>query len=462
MRLKFKTKPWKHQLNALKYMMGRENSALYTDMGTGKTKVVIDWINNKDFKTVLIVCPKKVMDVWPAEFVKHSYNQNIQVLNTKNYTVKGKATEVKKINSVQRKNAQVVIINYESVWREPLKKELLKIKFDAVICDESHRIKSPSSKCSRFLTLIGKRVSCKVLVTGTPLAQSPLDIYAQYRFLDPTIFGTRYDDFKYTYANWVKGNGYEFLDKKRPFKNLDDLHEKMFSCAFLAESDVELPETQDIKVEFDMPPKTQQYYTEFRNESCLEFQEGVISSENVLSSILRLQQLSSGYLPLETPDKTKKVKEVDTARIDALKELLGDINPDEPIVIFCKYRKDITNIVEFCKGTKITVSEVSGKVDELQEWKDGNTRILVVQIQSGNEGIDLTRARYCIYYSLSYSLGHWKQSRKRVHRPGQTRPVVYYTIIAKHKKCKTVDEQIFEGLQRNEDIIQGIMEAREI
>jgi len=462
MKLRFKTKPWKHQMKALKYLGNKKFAALYTDMGTGKTKVMIDLINNKNFKRVLIVCPKKAMDVWKSEFDKHSYDTTICVLNTKDFDVKRKCTEVKNLLSGGNlgSNKGVIIINYDSVWREPLKKELLKTKFDAVMCDESHRIKSPSSKCSGFLTQIGKRTPHRYLITGTPLAQSPLDIYAQYRFLDPTIFGTRYDDFKHRYANFVYGQN--FLDKKEPFKNLDELHEKMFSCAFLATSDLELPPTQDILIDFDLPSKTQKYYTEFQKESCLIFKDGSVVAENVLSSILRLQQLCSGYLPIDTAEKIKKIEEIDRARINTLKELMEDFDPEEPLVIFCKYRIDINNIHELCKELKITASEVSGKADNLAEWQSGKTKVLIAQIKSGSESIDLTRARYCIYYSLDFSLSAWKQSRKRVHRPNQTRSVVYYILVAKHKKCKTIDEKILESLQNNENIIESIMEAREI
>lgn len=462
--LKFKTKPWQHQLKALQYLMGRDFSALYTDPGTGKTKVMIDLINNKDFNTTLIVCPKKAMDVWEQEFSKHSLNQNIQVLNTKDMTVERKSSEVKKINSLQLKIGQpmVIIINYDSIWRQPLKQVLLKMKFDAIICDESHRIKSPSSKVSKFLTALGRRSSHRYLVTGTPLSQSPLDIYAQYRFLNPEIFGTRFDDFKYQYANFVKANGYEFIDKKKPYKNLDELHEKMFSCAFHDKSSVVLPPTQDIIVDFQLPPKIQKYYSDFKKESCLEFEDGDIIAENVLSSILRLQQLCSGYLPIIDENNKKITKEIDNTRINVLKDLVEDFEADEPLVIFCKYRKDINDVLQLCKDMKISVSEVSGKKDELKAWKDGWTRVIVVQIKAGAESIDLTRARYCIYYNLDYSLINWTQSRKRVHRPNQKHSVVYYILVAKHKKCKTIDEKILESLENNLNVVQSIMEDREI
>lgn len=455
--MKLKTKPWPHQKKALKFLLSRDFGALYTDMGSGKTKVLIDLIVNREFSRTLIIATKKICEneVWPSEFVKHS-DGSICVLDAWKVSGDRRPTWVKEH---LREGQNVLVMNYDSVWREPFRTFLLKkFKPDCVICDESHRIKSPGSKVSKFLQLLGRRTPYRYLMTGTPLGQSPLDIYAQYRFLDPTIFGTNFGNFKEHYCNLIHYNGISFVDKRNPYKNLDELQEKMFSCAFSMEIEQDLPPTQDIVVEFEMPAKAQRYYNELRKEGCLELKNGIVEAGNVLTVLTRLQQLTSGYLPLD--DGT--VELINTARQDTLKELLESIADTEPVVIFAKYRPDITNIRKVAKALGRTVAEISGRKNTFKKWNEGRATILAVQIAAGSEGSDFTKAKYQIYYTLSHSLVQYKQSRKRIHRPGQTRPVVYYTLVAKRDKGKTIDENILDSLRNNQNIVDTIMDTGEI
>jgi SNF2 family DNA or RNA helicase len=460
--LRYCTEPWKHQIEALEFLYPRDFGALYTDMGSGKTKIMIDLIVNRGFKKTLIVAPKKVCRVWKPQFTIHAPNEPITVLDVSNIAGREKAGAIKEAVLESKLGQLVIVVNYDSVWREPFRSFLIKLGLDAIICDESHRIKTPSSKCSKALQFLGRRVKNRFLMTGTPLAQSPLDIYAQYRFLDPSIFGTNFHNFKLRYANLITvPGGFTMIDKKDPYKNLDELREKMLSCAFQTEVEQNLPPTQDITIEFDLSKETQKHYKEIQKEGVLLLKEGYVEAGNILTVITRLQQLSSGYLPVQTEDG-KKIIEIDDSRRVALKELLEDLPPEEPVVVFAKYRKDIKNIRRIVKELGRKSSEVSGERDTLHNWIAGKTTVLVVQISAGAEGIDLTRAKYCIYYTLTSSLSKYKQSRKRVHRPGQTRPVIYYTLVGKMKRGKTIDERLVESLLNNQEITDYVMDLKEI
>jgi SNF2 family DNA or RNA helicase len=298
-------------------------------------------------------------------------------------------------------------------------------------------------------------------MTGTPLAENPLDVYAQYRFLDPSIFGTNYTAFRDQYENLdVEATariGHRIRDKLEPFINLDRLHDKMFSCAFYIESTIKLPEVTDIEYTFKIPVKSQALYKEVVNEGIVELNDKIMETTNVLSLLLRLQQLTSGYLPAEDEEGNKKIINIDKARIETLKELLDEFDPAEPIVIFAVYTKDLKNIRKACKELGYSYSEVSGREDTLKDWKKGKTKVIGVQYSCGSESIDLTRARYCIYYSLTRRLSLYEQSRKRIHRPGQTRPVYYYHFIAKMKRGKTIDEKMYEALMQKKDIVKYVM-----
>jgi len=463
--MRFFTSPWKHQVKALKYLITRSFGALFLDMGAGKTKIMVDLIVNRGFKRTLIIAPKRVCRVWAPEFQKHAPSENIRVLDVSEVSGGARSRWLKSNLTGSEIDQQVIICNYESVWREPLRSYLLSKKgqMDCVICDESHRIKTPGSKVSRFLQLLGRRVENRFLMTGTPLAQSPLDIYAQYRFLKETIFGTSYGRFTNEFANFIQtSGGFPMLDPKTPYKNLDELHDRMFSCAFCVEVDLNLPPTQDIQIEFDLPPKVQKMYKELEKEGCLTLKDGTLETGNILTVIMRLQQLTSGYIPLEDAGGNSKLTTVDDSRQLALKELLEGIPEDEPVVIFCRFRKDINNIRSLVKSIGRKSSELSGARDTLHRWQAGKTTVLVVQIASGAEGNDFTRAKYCIYYTLAHSLAKYKQSRKRIHRPGQTRPVIYYTLVAKLDKGLTIDEKIVESLRTNQNLVDIIMRERKI
>lgn len=465
----YKTEPWKHQKKALSYLYRRDTAALYTDMGTGKTKIMIDLIQSRGFKRVLVVAPNKACEVWEEQIGIHGVSGIFSVFRL-NHLSSGKVIEqlnkIPKSGKISAKSeTYVFIINYEKVWRKGIDTLLLKksLGIDCVICDESHRIKTPRSKCSMYLARLGKVVPHRYLVTGTPLAENPTDVFAQYKFLDPTIFGTNLGNFRDEYEVidpiMTARIGHRILDKEHPYKNLDKLHEKMFSCAFYIESSVELPEQTDIEHKFTMPPKTEKLYHQVFKEKVAEMNGLWLSSDNVLTTVLRLQQITSGYAAVENIDtKEQKILNVDHARMEALKSLLEDFPEGEPVVIFARFKKDLKNIHKVCRELGLKSSEVSGSKDTLKEWKSSATQILAVQYSSGSESIDLTRARYCIYYSQTQRLALYEQSRKRIHRPGQTRPVVYYHMIETMKKGLTIDEKMYQALMTKQDIVKYVME----
>ena len=133
----------------------------------------------------------------------------------------------------------------------------------------------------------------------------------------------------------------------------------------------------------------------------------------------------------------------------------GYIGQEEPVVVFCNFTSDLTAVKEICDKQKRTYSELSGKKNELKEWQDGQTSVLVVQIKAGKEGVDFTRATICFYYSIGHSLGEYLQSERRIHRPGQTRPVVYYHLLAKN----SVDVDVYKALDKKHDIVLSVLDG---
>ena len=463
---KMMTKPWEHQLKALAYLYEKDAAALYTKPGSGKTKIMIDLIINRGFKRVLVVAPKKPCDVWPSQFLLHAGLGFDTVIPLHNLDWKQKQKELQLAMQQPKDKLLVFVVNYESVWRKPLDRMLFykRLGLDCVICDESHRIKTPGSKCSRFLSKLGKVVSHRYLMTGTPLAENPMDVYAQYRFLDPEIFGTDYYAFCDQYQNidpyMTARIGHTMLDPKNPYKNLSLLREKMFSCAFYMKSTVKLPKTTRMVIKVPMDETTEAVYKDLIKEGAIEMGDGFMTVNNVLAMTTRKQQVTSGYLPLEYDDGTKELKRISTYRRTFLYKFLKKIPEDEPVVIFTKFRKDLYAIRKVAERLGCGYSEVSGTEDTLAEWKQGNTRIIGIQYGSGSEGIDLTRSHICIFYGLDHSLAKYEQARKRVHRPGQESPCIYYHFVATMSSGKTVDEEIVQCWKNKENYVQAVMSGK--
>lgn len=464
-----KTKPWDHQLKALEFLYSRDRGALYTVPGSGKTKVMVDLIVNRGWKRVLVVAPKvPCKDVWVDEILMHSNIPKENIVQLTDLEGKKKAALLRTFKKpTEDEGTTIFICNYDSVWMEPVRRVWFhkKLALDCVICDESHKIKSPGGKASGFLAQLGRRVKCCYAMTGTPMAERPEDVYAQYRFIDRSIFGTNYDAFEARYVNIdlkaSAGKHYVVKDKKQPYINQEELREKMFSCAFSMPPTVKLPDTNTMTLEIPMPKELGKLYKELEEEGATELGEGFLTIENVLAQSTRLQQVTSGYLSLEDDEGNKWLERISTYRRSALLKLLRGIPESEPVVVFAKFTKDLYSIRKVTERLQQGYSEVSGRENTLTDWKSGRTRILGVQYGAGAEGINLTRSHICVFYSLDHSLAKYEQAVKRIHRPGQKKPCMYYNFVATLPKTVTVDQKILYSLEQKKNYVDLILRGED-
>lgn len=426
---------------------------LYCGMGCGKSKIAVDLIINFRFKRVLILCPKSVITVWPKEFAKHAGHDRWAVLPLNKGTIAQRLDQAEAFLHLQevKGNQAIIVMNYEAVWRSPFDSWVLNFaNFDLVVCDESHRIKSPGSAISKYMAKLADKVPYRLCLTGTPMPQGPMDLYGQYRFLDKGIFGTSFTKFRARYAQLVPlgdTGAYKIVG----YQNEDELHEKFYSIAFRADRDVlDLPEAIHNIREVDLEPKTMKIYKDLERDFYAWIDEGKeVTVSNALAKILRLQQVTSGHIPSDDGD----IVTVGNEKAEALGELFEDIPAEEPIVVFCRFRHDLDAIIQTAQKVGRTACELSGRCNQLAEWQQGKFNVIAVQIQAGGVGVDLTRACYCIYYSVGHSLGDYEQSLARTHRPGQKRTVFYYQLIA----SGTIDEKVYKSLQQKKDIVEAIL-----
>jgi SNF2 family DNA or RNA helicase len=222
--------------------------------------------------------------------------------------------------------------------------------------------------------------------------------------------------------------GYEI----KGWQKQDELNEKLYSIAYRVTKDevLDLPEVQDITQYCELGSSALKIYEELEGDFVAEIEAGTITASNALVKLLRLQQLTSGFVKTEEGVE----HQIDAAKADLLDEIMEEIAHDEPLVVFCRFRHDLDLVQNLAKKHERSYAEISGRhlkdVMGLTEWQAGEATIIGVQIQSGGVGVDLSRARYCVYYSLGFSLGDYEQSRARVHRPGQERNVIYYHLLA--------------------------------
>lgn len=455
----YKTPPWHHQKVAYHYASSILFNAagigggvlLGLDMGCGKTYCAISIIANhtKEIKSVLIVCPHSVVDVWPLQFKNHSdLNPVIVALGDgpggKKMSVETKQhlAELSMKSAAMQRRMSISVINYESLWREPFASWALDTEFDMVVLDELHRIKAAKGKTTKFCEKMGRTVPYRLGLTGTPLPHSPLDVFGQYRFLDAGIFGTTVTKFRSDYAVMGGFENHQVLN----FKNLDNLAAKMYSIGYrvMSKDVFDLPPFQDITRTFQMTPEDMSLYRQMEEEFCVQLKDEIITADNALVKILRLQEMTSGFLAGNLISNGKK---------NLLDDTIEDFPKDEPLVIFARFTNDLVNVKAIAEKQGRRYAELSGNAHDLAMWQKGQADVLGVQIKSGREGVDFTRARYCLYYSLGHSLGDYNQSRKRVDRPGQVREGAYYHLIAKG----TIDEVVMKALAKREEVVESVL-----
>lgn len=418
--------PWAHQSAAAAWLAARLFGMLGMDMGTGKT-----------FTALLALNAMRM----PMAFVDLS-----------NGTAKARAERLRHALNSANGKCLVVCVNYESVWRADLAPSIEAVKWSAIILDESHRIKSPGGTASRYLArLAAKQPKAKrICLTGTPMPHSPLDLYGQFRFLDPSIFGTSFSRMRARYAEC----DVRFPSKVKAWRNQDELTAKLAAHCWRVTADdvLDLPEAMHETIPVELSPKVQRFYRALESEMVAEIDNGTVTAANALTKLLRLQQATGGYARLDGDAGVTPIDGISSKR-RALEDRLEDLPVTEPVVVFCRFRSDLDDVAALARDMGREYAEVSGERKDLSRWQAGDAAILGVQMQSGGVGIDCSRAAYAFYYSLGFSLGDYEQSLARLRRPGQTRCVRYYHLVCEG----TVDAQVYAALRERRNVVDAVL-----
>lgn len=317
---------------------------------------------------------------------------------------------------------------------------------DGLLVHNCHRIKAPGGKASRFAHLVAKTSKRQIGLTGTPMPNNPLDIYAQARALDTSVFGTSFTAFRGRYAITHP----DFKNQVLRWINMDEFERKYRQLAITIDPDLSLPPETEQTIDVELPPKALKSYAQMEREFITWLESGEeVSASNVLVKMLRLQQMTAGHI--KTDDG--KVVDVHSAKEDALADILTDIG--ERVVVFARFTADLRAVERVAKKLGRAYGEISGSRKDLTDhatMPDG-VEIMGVQVQSGSAGIDLTAASVGVFFTLTHSLGDYTQCRGRLYRPKQKRHVHWFHLVA----AGTIDEKILKALEKKQEVIDAIM-----
>lgn len=459
----FKTVPYKHQREIMALGIEKKTFAILAEMGTGKTKATIDIYSYlmacNAIDGMLIVCPKAVMYSWAREIAAHSplpeEKRRVAVLM-------GSTSQKLKALEHYWHTAQVFVANYEAFLGEvgDAIYRLVASRRMMAALDESTRIKTHSAQTSKRVKAVGPHCEYRYILTGTPITQGPLDAFSQFGFLDTGILGHHnYYSFKAEYAITGGFKGKEIIG----YKNLERMQKRILPWSYrvLKVECLDLPPKMYQVVEVDCGEEQRELYRQMRDESIIELDGKFSPAPVILTKLLRLQQITSGFLPLyDDTAKHVDTREFPCPKHDAVVELVEQaLESNQKVIIWCRFIFDITKMYE--KLTEHGAVVYYGETNDTERQKaidsfqtDATVRVFIGQIQTGGLGITLTAGSVEIYASNSFTLSDRLQSEDRAHRIGQKKTVTIIDVVTR----KTVDDFILKTLNNKKnlaDVITG-------
>jgi SNF2 family DNA or RNA helicase len=458
---------WRHQQQALDFsevLWQRHRRALMLAicMGGGKSRLAIEITRRRlqsalaggePWRAALILCPLRVVEVWRRQFAEYAPEFEFLGLNESAGPVRAKMHAARQRLEWASSHARplVIAVNYESARSEPFAAWALGQMWGMVVADESHRLAGPSARTSRWCARLGMRARARLALTGTPFCHSPLSIWGQFRFLDPCLYEPTYGQFERHYARMGGYRDHEVIG----WQDLETLERIFRLIAFRVDERVlDLPAELDETLEADLSPQAASIYAAMEEDMVAKIGTGEVTAANALVRLLRLQQITGGTLA----DDGGHEHLIDNAKENLLADLLEDL--DEPVVVFARFRADLEAIHRAAIVTGRKSGELSGdraRAGDLAAWQRGSTDdpvVLAAQIQAGGVGVDLTRARIAIYFSLGFSLTDWQQSRARIRRPPQRRACVFYNLQIRN----SIDQYVLEAIGRRHDLVDSVLD----
>jgi SNF2 family DNA or RNA helicase len=424
--------PLAHQAEGTDFIATRAAAALFDEQGLGKTKQLIDAVEREvDEGTLagaLVICPNTLKSTWAREIERHS---------TLPYSVFGSGKSARRLAFGSLK-ATFYVINYEAVAREVTSlRALLRFKRLALVLDESHRIKSPDAKVTRALHRLKGEAAKRVIMTGTPVANKPEDLWSQLFFLDDgATLGASFEDFRRRYCT-VSGG----------YVHVKDLRDQLAAVALrrLKDTALTLPSKTVVPVTVELSCRQAELYHRMREDLYLWVRsltgaQILADAENILVRLLRLAQLASNPALIDASYKETP------AKFSALDRLLEDVfarGPEQKAIVWTSFVGNITALAErYARYRPVTLygeMDAENREHALRAFmEDPGVRLFIGNPAAGREGLTLTTANVAVYLDRTFNLVDYLQSQDRIHRISQTEDCEIYVFLAE----RTIDEFI--------------------
>lgn len=479
--LPYKITPYAWQLNTIKHTENLSEYALFAEVGAGKTCAMVNMLRIKYYQhrrilRTLIISPLVTLYNWRDEIQMHSTikSSTIVVLDSATKRVKDCDRELYDKRTNQYNKEKIVVVNYEAVLSDNFYKILEAWEPEIIVLDEMHYIKNYKSKRGKKIVALGDKTLYRFGMTGTPMLNSPLDLYNQFRFLDKgKTFGKNFFAFRAGYfqdanAGWSGKKGH--FPKFEPIQaKFGELTQKIYSKAVRVtkEQCLDLPPLIKKKMYVVMSAEQKRAYKEMKDQFITFINDNKDKPRAVIATIaltkaLRLQQIVCGHVT----DEDGNVHEFkDVPRLAVLKELLEEITPNNKVIVWCSFKHNYQQIAEVCQQTGVPYGFITGAqtLKEKQETMEAlkqtdGSYVVIANRRAGGIGINLIEAAYSIVYSRNFSLGEEIQSEARNYRGGSQihDRIVKIDLVSKD----TIDETVLEALRSKQDISDKIIDLK--
>jgi len=478
-----KTNPFTHQHEALVMLAKNHVFALFDEMGTGKSKTIVDaaahLCEEGVIDAVLLVCPNTVKGTWTdpewGQIAKHLPDRFCVTVSR----VDGRHIKPSVRNPTAPHKLEWIVINYESLRTNHMQNYFqtwTKSRRVMMVLDESSRIKSPSAQQTKACLTLGKFAQRRYILSGTPITRNPLDLFSQFLFLNPAILG--YSSFVAFRARYAVMGGLHIHGRPVQVVNWQHLNEledrtASYSRRVLKKDCLDLPEKIYERRTVSLTPDQWTHYQNIKRELMTTIStgdvNGKLSVNNALTRVLRFTQITSGCLPHEVYDEegklvTERVFHFDpNPKMQAVEEILDEC--DAKVVVFCMFHTEIHDLIALCNKQGVGYAQLHGNVPDKQRdaekgrfQTDPKCRVMIAQVATGGIGIDLTAASVVVYTTNSYSWEHRAQSEDRAHRQGQRSNVTYIDLLATGPDGqKTIDHKVIQAVLLKKNIADLVL-----
>lgn len=458
-------KPWNHQLRVIKAAAPVPEFALFFEQGTGKTPATVNILRYKCMAhkrplRTLVLCPPVVCENWRREFYAHSKLGDLVVV------LKGSGKKrLELLRKGIEKGKTIFVTNYESMQMAPLVGELHNWSPEVLIADESQRCKSPQSKRAKQVAQLADRTLYRYILSGTPILNSPMDAFQQFRILDRgATFGCNFFVFrtKYFYDKNANMPPHKHFPDWRPRPgSFDELNKLIYRKAMRVEKSecLDLPPLVRQTIPVEMGAKQAAAYEAMFDDFVAFLGERACTAQLAITKGLRLQQIVSGFVRFE--DGGEESFE-DNPRAEALEELLEDIAPAQKVIVWAVFKENYRVIRAICEKLGLGYVELTGdtkakdrqpNIDRFQS--DPTCRVLIGNPEAGGVGCNLTAAPVSIFYSRNFKLENDLQAEARNHRGGSEvhEKITRIDLVA----AETIDEKVVEALERKQNVADLIL-----